>query len=42
MSLDVRKRTLGHVYQAKIQISLRIPAVWSETSLGPFCIAKDA
>ena len=27
---------------AKIQISLRIRAVWSESSLGAFRIAKDA
>ena len=27
---------------AKIQISLRIRAVWSESSLGAFWIAKDA
>ena len=26
---------------AKIQISLRIRAVWSESSLGAFCIAGD-
>ena len=28
--------------QAKIQISLRIRAVWSESSLDAFWIAKDA
>ena len=27
---------------AKIQISLRSRAVWSESSLAAFCIAKDA
>ena len=29
MSPNVRKRTFGHVRPAKIQISLRIRAVWS-------------
>ena len=33
MSRNVRKRTFGHVRPAKIQISLRIRAVWSESSL---------
>ena len=28
------KRTFGHVLPAKIQIRLRIRAVWSESSLG--------
>ena len=31
-----------HVRPAKIQISLRIRAVWSESSLGVFWISKDA
>ena len=39
---NVRKRTFGHVRPAKIQISLRIRAVWSESSLSAFWIAKDA
>ena len=30
------------MHLAKIQISLRIRAVWSESSLGAFWIAKDA
>ena len=42
MSRNVQKRTLVHVRPAKIQISLRIRAVWSESSLGVFWIAKDA
>ena len=42
MSLNVRKRTFRHVLSAKIQISLRIRAVWSESSLGAFWIAKIA
>ena len=35
-------RTFGNVRPAKIQISLRIRAVWSESSLGAFWIAMDA
>ena len=42
MNRNVRKRTFVHVRQAEIQISLRIRAVWSESSLGAFWIAKDA
>ena len=42
MGRKVRKRTFGHVRPAKIQISLRIRAVWSESSLGAFWIAEDA
>ena len=34
MRRNVRKRTFGHVRLAKIQISLRICAVWLESSLG--------
>ena len=34
------KRTVGHVRPAKIQISLRIRAVWSEYSLVAFSIAQ--
>ena len=37
---NVRKRTFGHVRSAKIQIRLRMSAVWSESSLGAFWIAK--
>ena len=40
--LHVYKYTFGHVRPAKIQISLRIRAVWSESSLGAFWIGKDA
>ena len=39
---NVRKRTSGHVRPGKIQISLRIRAVWSESSLRAFWIAKYA
>ena len=42
MNRNVRKRTFGHVLPAKIQISLRRRAVWSESSLGAFWIANDA
>ena len=42
LSRNVRKRTFGHVRPAKIQISLRICAGWSESSLGALWIAKDA
>ena len=38
----VKNRNFDHVRLAKIQISLRIRAVWSESSLDAFCIAKDA
>ena len=34
MRPNVRKRILVHVRLAKIQIRLRIRAVWSESSLG--------
>ena len=37
--LQRQKITFGHVRPAKIQISLRIRAVWSESSLGTFWIA---
>ena len=36
------KRTFGLERPAKIQIRLRIRAVWSESSLDAFWIAKDA
>ena len=42
LSHDVRKCTFEHVRTAKIQISLHIRAIWSESSLGAFWIAKDA
>ena len=42
MRPNVRKHTFAHVRPAKIQISLRTSAVWSESSLGAFRIAKDA
>ena len=37
-----KKDTFGYALSAKIQISLRIRAVWSEPSLGAIRIAKDA
>ena len=37
-----RPRRQENVGPAKIQISLRICAVWSKSSLGTFWIAKDA
>ena len=40
ISRNVRKRTFRHVHPAKIQIRLRNRAVWSESSLGAFWIAK--
>ena len=40
-SLNVIKRTFGHIYPANIQISLRLRAVWSESSLCAVCIDKD-
>ena len=42
MSRNVRQRTFRHVRPVKIQISLRIRAVWSETSLGALWIVNDA
>ena len=41
MNYSDRKCTFGHVRLAKIQISLRIRAVWSEFSLDALRIAKD-
>ena len=35
------KRTFGNVHPVKIQISLRIRAVWLESLLGAFLINKD-
>ena len=42
VSRHVRKRYFRHVRPVKIQISLRIRAAWSESTLGVFCIAKGA
>ena len=42
MSRNERKRDFGHVRLAKIRISLCIRAIWSESSLGAFWVAKDA
>ena len=42
MSHNVRKHTSRHVCPAKIQIGLRILAVWSKSSLGAFWVASDA
>ena len=42
LSAKVIKHTFEHVRPAKIQIRLRIRAVWSESSLGTLTIAKDA
>ena len=41
LSRTVSKCTLSEVRPAKIQIRLRIRAVWSESSLGVIWIAKD-
>ena len=41
MSHNVAKRTFGHVRAAKIQISLRIRTVRSESSLSAIWIAKN-
>ena len=40
VSLNVRKRTFEHMRPAKIQIRLRIRAVWSESSLGAVWMPK--
>ena len=40
-SRNVRKHIFGHVRQAKIQISLCIRAVWSESSMVAFWIATN-
>ena len=37
-----QKRTFGHVCKARIQTSLRIRAVWPESSMDAFRIASDA
>ena len=39
---NVKKSTFGHVCPGKIQISLCIHAILSESSLGTFWIANDA
>ena len=36
MNHNIRKRTLVNMSPLKIQISLRIRAVWSESSIGAF------
>ena len=36
---NIRIRTLGHICPAKIQIRLRIRAIWSESSLGTRWVA---
>ena len=41
MDRNIRKCTFGYVGQAKIQICLRIRAVWSESSLSTFWIIKS-
>ena len=41
LSRDFRKHAFGHMRSVKIQISLHIPAVRLESSLGTFWIAKD-
>ena len=38
----ISQGSFGHVHPAKFQISLRIRAVWSESSLVAFWIAKEA
>ena len=42
MRINVRKRIFGHLRPEKIQIRLRIRAVWSESSLGAYWITNDA
>ena len=42
LSHTIRWRIFRNVHPVKIQISLRIRAVWSESSLGVFWITKDA
>ena len=41
MRRNVRKRTFGRGRPVKIQMSLRIREVWSESSLGAFGIANE-
>ena len=42
MNRNFQQCTFGYLRPAKIQIRLRIRAVWSESSLGAFQIVKDA
>ena len=42
LSLNDRKRTFWHTRLAQIRISVRIHAVWSETSLSVFGTAENA
>ena len=42
MSRDARTHTFRYVRTAKMQISLRIRAMWSESSLNAFYIARAA
>ena len=42
MRRNVRKHTFRPVLPSKIQISLRIRAVWSEPSLWAYLTAKNA
>ena len=42
MSRILETHTFGYERPAKIQISLRIRAAWSESSLSAFLTAKDA
>ena len=42
LNRNVRQRTFVNVRPVRIQISLRVRADWSESSLGSFWIAKDA
>ena len=40
-TVHLRRNVFGQVRLAKTKIRLRILAVWSQTSLGTFWIAKD-
>ena len=42
MARNVKKRTFEHVCPAKIQVGLRICAVWSKPLLGACLVTKDA
>ena len=42
MNCNVRECSFGHVHLTKIQISLDICTVWTESSLGVFWTTKDA
>ena len=41
MSRNIRKSTFGHLHPAKIQITLRIRTVWSESLLDAFWKSND-